>query len=54
MKNKKVIIIAGASVLVLGILYLAFKKTRKEDVKDNPQLKVDFETVMKNIDDAKK
>jgi hypothetical protein len=54
MKNKKVIIIAGTSVLVLGILYFAFQKKRKEDVENNPQLKADFETVMKKIDDAKK
>ena len=54
MKNKKVIIIAGTAVLALGILYFGLKKKLKEDVNNNPQLKADFEAVMKKIDEAKK
>jgi hypothetical protein len=54
MQNKKVIIIASVSVLCLGLLYFGYKKTRKEDIRNNPQLKADFEAVMKKIDEAKK
>lgn len=54
MKNKKVIIIATTSVIVLGILYLAFKKANQEDTSNDPQLKADFEALIKKIDNAKK
>lgn len=54
MKNKKIIIIAGTSVIVLGLLYFAFKKANQKDISNDPQLKADFDAVMKKIDNAKK
>lgn len=54
MKNKKLIVIATTSVIVLGILYLAFKKVGVKDINDNPKLKADYDEVIKNIDNAKK
>lgn len=54
MKNKKVIIVATTSVIVLGILYLAFKKANKKDISNDPQLKADFDQLIKKIDNAKK
>jgi hypothetical protein len=52
MKNKKVIIIATTSVIVLGLLYFAFKKAK--DTSKDTKLKADFDAVIKKIDDAKK
>jgi hypothetical protein len=52
MKNKKVIIIASTSIIVLGILYLAIKKSGEKDF-DSPNLKADYEALMKKIDNAK-
>lgn len=54
MDNKKIIIIGGTSIVVIGILYFAFKKANQKDITNDPQLKADFETVMKNIENAKK
>jgi hypothetical protein len=54
MDNKKIIIIGGTSIVVIGILYFAFTKANKKDISNDPQLKADFETVMKNIENAKK
>jgi hypothetical protein len=54
MDNKKIIIIGGTSIIVIGILYFAFKKANQKDITNDPQLKADFETVMKNIENAKK
>lgn len=54
MKNKKIIIIGATSVIVIGLLYFAFKKANQKKVEEDPQLKEDFETVMKNIENAKK
>jgi hypothetical protein len=54
MKNKKVIVIATTSVIVLGLLYFAFKKADKKDISNDPQLKADFDALIKKIDNAKK
>jgi hypothetical protein len=54
MGNKKVIVIATTSVIVLGILYFAFKKASQKDITNDPQLKADYDAVIKKIDDAKK
>lgn len=54
MDNKKIIIIGGTSIVVIGILYFAFVKANRKDITNDPQLKADFETVMKNIENAKK
>lgn len=54
MKNKKVIIIGATSVIVLAILYSAYKKASVNDITNNPQLKADFDAVIKKIDNAKK
>jgi hypothetical protein len=54
MDNKKIIIIGGTSIIVIGILYFAFKKANQKDITNDPQLKADFDTVMKNIEKAKK
>lgn len=53
MKNKKKLIIAGASILVLGILYLAYRK-KKIDEENNITDDVDFQNLIKKIDSAKK
>jgi hypothetical protein len=54
MKNKKIIIIGATSVIVLGLLYSAFKKSNQKDISNDPQLRADFDEVMKKIDNAKK
>jgi hypothetical protein len=54
MKNKKVIVIATTSIIVIGLLYMAIKKTTIKDINTDPQLKSDFDSVIKNIDNAKK
>lgn len=54
MKNKKVIIIATTSVIVLGVLYLAFKKASVKDITTDPQLKADYDDLIRRIDNAKK
>ena len=54
MDNKKIIIIGGTSIVVIGLLYFAFKKANRKDISNDPQLKADFDTVMKNIENAKK
>jgi hypothetical protein len=54
MDNKKIIIIGGTSIVVIGLLYFAFKKANQKDISNDPQLKADFDTVMKNIENAKK
>jgi LPXTG-motif cell wall-anchored protein len=53
MKNKKTLIIAGASILILGILYLAYKK-KKIDKENDISGDVDFQNLIKKIDSAKK
>jgi hypothetical protein len=53
MKNKKTYIIAGTSILVLGILYFAYRKNQFD--KDNDITNdLDFQEVIKKIDNAKK
>lgn len=54
MKNKKVIIIATTSLIVLGLLYLAVKKANTKDISNDAQLRADYEAVIKKIDEAKK
>ena len=54
MKNKKVIIIATTSVIVLGLLYFAVKKASTKDISNDPQLKADYDAVIKKINEAKK
>lgn len=55
MKNKKVIIIATTSIIVIGIIFLAFKNINKEKIDlKNIQLQKDFDLVLNNIDKAKK
>jgi len=53
MENKKVIIITATSIIVMGILYLAFKKASTKDVLSDPKLKADFDAVIQRIDNAK-
>lgn len=53
MKNKTAIVITITSLTVIGILYLAFKNSAKKDT-NSPELKKDFELLMKKIDNAKK
>jgi LPXTG-motif cell wall-anchored protein len=53
MKNKKTLIIAGTSILVLGILYFAYKK-KKFDEENDVSNDTDFQELIKKIDNAKK
>jgi len=53
MKNKKNLIIAGTSILVLGILYFAYRKKKMDEESDITN-DVDFQEVIKKIDNAKK
>ena len=53
MKNKKTLIIDGTSILVLAVLYFAYKKNQFD--KDNDITNdLDFQEVIKKIDNAKK
>jgi LPXTG-motif cell wall-anchored protein len=52
MKNKKTLIIAGASILVLGVLYFAYKKKQKND--SDITNDADFQNLLKKVDEAKK
>jgi hypothetical protein len=53
MKNKKNLIIAGTSILVLGILYFAYKKNQFD--KDNDITNdLEFQELLKKVDNAKK
>ena len=54
MKNKKIIIIASTSIIVLGILYFAMKKAGVKDISNDPKLKADYDALIKKIDNAKK
>jgi LPXTG-motif cell wall-anchored protein len=53
MKNKKTLIIAGASILVLGVLYFAYKK-KKSDEENDILTDVEFQDLLKKVDNAKK
>jgi len=54
MKNKKVIIIATTSIIVIGLLFFAIKKAGVKDITNDPQLKADYDALIKKIDNAKK
>lgn len=54
MKNKKVIIIGVTSVIVLTLLYSAFKKASVKDITNDAQLRADYDALIKKIDNAKK
>jgi len=54
MKNKKVIIIATTSLIVIGLLYFAVKKASVKTISNDPQLKADYDALIKKIDNAKK
>lgn len=54
MANKKIIVIGATSVIVLGIIYFAFKKANEKNIENDPQLRADFEEVIRKIDNAKK
>lgn len=53
MKNKKTLIIAGTSILVLGVLYFAYKKKKFNEETDITN-DVDFQNLLKKVDEAKK
>jgi LPXTG-motif cell wall-anchored protein len=53
MKNKKNLIIAGTSILVLTVLYFAYRK-KKMDEENDITNDLDFQEVIKKIDNAKK
>ena len=53
MKDKKTLIIAGTSILVLGVLYFAYKKkqiNKENDITND----VEFQDLLKKVDNAKK
>jgi hypothetical protein len=54
MDNKKIIIIGGTSIIVIGLLYFAFKKASQNDDSKDAQIKADFDNLIKKIDNAKK
>ena len=54
MKNKKGIIIATTSIIVIALIYFAIKKSSVKDINTDPKLKKDFDSVIKKIDEAKK
>lgn len=54
MENKKVIIIGVTSVIVLAVLYSAYKKASVKDITNDAQLRADYNAVIKKIDNAKK
>jgi len=53
MKNKKTLIIVETSILVLGILYTAYK-TKKMNEENDILKDVDFQNLLKKVDEAKK
>jgi len=53
MKNKKTLIIAGTSILVLTVLYIAYKK-KKFNEENDISSDVEFQDLIKKIDNAKK
>jgi hypothetical protein len=54
MKNKKVIVVATTSIIVIGLLYFAVKKANQKDITTDPKLKADYDALIKKIDNAKK
>jgi len=53
MKNKKAIIIATTSIIIIGLLYVGIKKANQKNISNDPQLKADYDEVIKKIDNAK-
>jgi hypothetical protein len=53
MKNKKTLIIAGTSILVLAVLYLAYTKKKFDDENDISS-DSEFQDLLKKVDNAKK
>jgi|LakMenE18May11ns_1017448.scaffolds.fasta_scaffold5913342_1 cbb3-type cytochrome oxidase subunit 3 len=53
MKNKKTLIIAGTSLLVLSVLYFAYKK-KQFDQENDILNDVEFQDLLKKVDNAKK
>jgi cbb3-type cytochrome oxidase subunit 3 len=53
MKNKKTLIIAGTSILVLAVLYFAYRKN-KFDKENNISNDIEFQDLLKKVDNAKK
>lgn len=53
MKDKKTLIIAGTSILVLAVLYFAYKKKKFEQDNDITS-DVEFQALLKKVDNAKK
>jgi LPXTG-motif cell wall-anchored protein len=53
MKNKKTLIIAGTSIVVLGLLYFAYRK-KKFDEENDITTDVEFQDLLKKVDNAKK
>jgi hypothetical protein len=54
MKNKKVIIIATTSIIVIGLLYFGVKKASVKTIANDPQLKADYDALIAKIDKAPK
>jgi hypothetical protein len=54
MKNNKTVVIATTSIIIIGILYFAIKKSNVKDINTDAKLKADFDLVIKNIENAKK
>jgi LPXTG-motif cell wall-anchored protein len=53
MKNKKTLIISGTALVVLTILYLAYRKKKNEQENDFLS-DVEFQQLITKIDNAKK
>lgn len=53
MKNKKTLVIAVTSILVVGVLYFAFKKKKQEEGSDIVN-DVEYQDLLKKVDSAKK
>ena len=47
------LIIVVTSVIVLALLYFAVKKASVKDITNDPQLKADYDQLIKKIDNAK-
>ena len=53
MKNKNLLIIAGTSILIFGVLYFAYKKKKFNEDNDISG-DVEFQDLLKKVDNAKK
>jgi len=54
MDKNKIIVIGVTSLVVITILYAAFKKRNMQNAITENQLQKDFEKVIRQIDNAKK